>query len=892
MACITKGSSSSSHTMSFDVFVSFRGTDTRNNFTDHIFASLQRKGVVAFRDNHNINKGQLLEPEIFQAIKASRLFIVVFSKNYASSSWCLKELTMIADLVKETGQSVLPIFYDVTPSEVRKQSGEFHKAFARYEESFRDHLEMVQKWREAMKDIANRAGWDVMNKQEHEAIEKIVEEVINLLDNNQIWSFGDDLVDMHSRVKLLEEFLNLGANEVVRVIGICGMGGIGKTTVATALFDKISSQYHACCFIDDVSKIYREFGPIGAQKKLLCQALNQGNTEINNLYHGTKLVRTRLCHLKVLIVLDNVDQDEQLENLALNPKYLGAGSRIVIISRDTHILRNYGVNDVYNVPLLNPNKALQLFCRKAFKSDNILNDYGVLTNKVLRYVNGLPLGVKVLGSFLFDRDISEWRSALTRMKENPSKNIMDVLRISFDGLEEIEKEIFLDIACFFSRGYSKWEVKKFLDHRGFYSNIGMEVLIEKSLISCKDWEIKMHDLLSELGKSIVREKSPQEPINWSRLWDLKDLENVMIKNEEAKNVEAIVIKFQETTMTVNVLSKMKHLKMLILDELNFEGNLSYLSNELRYLSWNKYPSMCLPSNFHPDNLVELILHCSNVKQLWKGTKNLPNLRYLDLSYSESLIEMPDLTGVPRLRDLNLEGCIKIMRIHPSIGILRELHSLNLRNCKNLFLNLNIIFGLNSLRSVNLSGCTKLLKNGLLTKPREAEHLENVDQNRSAIQLSISSVYQILTLPLYLLSSRKHEDSLHLLLPYLSRLRDLDLSFCNLFKIPDSIGSLQSLFSLNLEGNKFARLPTTIKDLSSLSRLNLNNCKQLTYLPELPTINEKSSTPYLRELYVFNCPNLSEMVHNYRMVFSWMIQLFEVMTPSFLSFAYFFYVYNN
>ncbi|XP_020220437.2 TMV resistance protein N [Cajanus cajan] len=184
MACITNNSGSSSRTMNFDVFVSFRGEDTRNNFTDHLFAALRRKGVVAFRDNQNINKGQLLEPELMQAIKRSRLFIVVFSKNYASSSWCLKELTMIVDWVKETGQSVLPIFYDVTPSEVRKQSGEFQKAFAEYEESFRDDLEMVKKWREAMKAIANRCGWDVLNKLQHEEIEKIVEEVINLLGHN------------------------------------------------------------------------------------------------------------------------------------------------------------------------------------------------------------------------------------------------------------------------------------------------------------------------------------------------------------------------------------------------------------------------------------------------------------------------------------------------------------------------------------------------------------------------------------------------------------------------------------------------------------------------------------------------------------------------------------
>nr|KYP34529.1 TMV resistance protein N [Cajanus cajan] len=720
MACITSNSGSSSRTMNFDVFVSFRGEDTRNNFTDHLFAALRRKGVVAFRDNQNINKGQLLEPELMQAIKRSRLFIVVFSKNYASSSWCLKELTMIFDWVKETGQSVLPIFYDVTPSEVRKQSGEFQKAFAQYEITFRDDLEMVKKWREAMKAIANRSGWDLLNKLQHEEIEKIVEEVINLLGHNQILNFGDDLVDMHSRVKQLEELVDPDANEVVRVIGISGMGGIGKTTLATALFDKISHQYDACCFIDDVRKIYGEFGPMVAQKQLLCQALNQGNVEINNLYQGTLLVRTRLCHLKVLIVLDNVDQDEQLEKLALHPKYLGVGSRILIISRDSHILRNYGVNEVYNVQLLNANKALQLFCRKAFKSDNILNDYKELTYDVLKYVDGLPLAVKVLGSFLFDRDVYEWRSALARLKKYPNKDIMEVLRISFDGLKEMEKEIFLDIACFFCDTFhqqGKGRVKKLLNYRGFFPNIGMKVLIEKSLITCNNWDVKMHDLLKELGRSIVREKSPNEPIKWSRLWDFKDLQNIMIKNEEAENLEAMVIYYgqhlDDKTMAGNVISKMKHLKLLILQNVNFLGSLNYLSNELRYLSWHRYPFICLPSNFHPDNLVELILCHSNLKQLWKGTKHLPNLICLDLSYSKSLIEVPDLTGVPRLRDLILEGCINITRIHPSIGILRELFYLNLTNCKNLFHNLNMFFGLKSLKMLILSGCSKLLNNRFL-----------------------------------------------------------------------------------------------------------------------------------------------------------------------------------
>lgn len=253
--------------------------------------------------------------------------------------------------------------------------------------------------------------------------------------------------------------------------------------------------------------------------------------------------------------------------------------------------------------------------------------------------------------------------------------------------------------------------------------------------------------------------------------------------------------------------------------------------------------------------------------------------------------MPDLSGVPHLRNLNLQGCTKIVRIDPSIGTLRELDSLNLRNCINLFLNLNIIFGLSSLTVLNLSGCSKLLTNRLLQKPRETEHMEKIDENRSSIQLSTSSVYEMLMLPFYIFSSWK-QDSLGLLVPYLSRfpcLLNLDLSFCNLLQIPDAIGNLHSLVILNLGGNKFVTLPNTIKQLSKLRFLILEHCKQLKYLPELPTPKKRKNHKYYGELNTFNCPNLSEMELIYRMVFSWMTQIFEV-TTLFLSLYYFFYDY--
>jgi hypothetical protein len=192
-------------------------------------------------------------------------------------------------------------------------------------------------------------------------------------------------------------------------------------------------------------------------------------------------------------------------------------------------LREHGVDEVYKVRLLDHNNALQLFCRKAFKSNDIMSDYLDLTYDVLTYANGLPLAIKVLGSFLYGRAVSEWRSALVRLRENPRADVMNVLRISFDGLEDTEKDIFLDIACFFDE-YTEAYVKKILNFRGFHPEVGLRVLIDKSLITC-EWErIRMHDLFKELGKSIVREKSPKEPRKWNRLWDYKDVHNVISEN--------------------------------------------------------------------------------------------------------------------------------------------------------------------------------------------------------------------------------------------------------------------------------------------------------------------------------------------------------------------------
>ncbi|MFQ6635604.1 hypothetical protein Gotur_011608 [Gossypium turneri] len=454
------------------------------------------------------------------------------------------------------------------------------------------------------------------------------------------------------------------------------MGGIGKTTLARVVYTQMSPHFEGKSFVADIREVSNKCGFVSLQKQLLSQILPDKCFNFFNVHEGNAIISHRLSSKKVLVVLDDVDNVQHLKCLVGKRDWFSLGSRIIVTTRDEHMLRSYRIDDVYKPTTLNPNDALRLFNLKAFDSDTVPKyDFIELSKRIVHYADGLPLALEVLGSFLCGGDIIQWRSAIERLKQDSNKEILNTLRISFDGLEEREKNIFLDIACFFN-GEKKDLVMKVLDGCDFFPNIGIDVLIKKSLLKVDDDNqyLWMYALLQEMGRKIVEEKCVYEPGKRCRLWKERDVHHVLTKT--TKLIFVLLMVIRESSKVLNLsddtFSKMKKLRLLkVLCLSNCDG-LKYLSNELRLLDWTRYPLRYLPSSFRPDNLVALLLPYSHIEQLWKGNRPLYKLKMINLKGSQYLIKTPDFTTTPKLEALIMEGCTRLVDVHPSVRVLKML----------------------------------------------------------------------------------------------------------------------------------------------------------------------------------------------------------------------------
>lgn len=633
---MASSSSSLKRERSYDVFLSFRGTDVRNNFLSHLYTALYQNGISTYIDSEEMRKGDQIRPALMKAIEESQFAIIIFSKDYASSSWCLEEVAKIMECKTQKDLIVLPVFYKVEPREVRWGRGSYGRAMAKHESDFGKDSHKVKRWKKALYDASELSGWTTLNDEvEAEIVKKIVKDISMQIDQRPV-HVAEHLIGIHPRLIELNSMLKLGSDEDVRMIGLWGPGGIGKTTLGSALYNNFSRQFEGSCFLADVCKALEGPKDLAAlQKQLLSEILPGRRLVVFDVRKGISLMQNNLYRKKVLLVLDNVTDRSQLDALAGNLEWFGAGSRIIFTTRDKHLLISHRIKEdyIFEVKPLDDHDAFELLRGHAFPSN--INIRRALVDRVLRYANGHPLTLVQLGRFLYCRSEREWESSLNilgKILKNPSN---DTFKWSYDGLDDNAKEICLDIACFF-RGYSKEYTMKVLDSCNFESTIGVKVLAEKSFITEEGGTLQIsNNMIQLMAMDSVRQEYP------TRLWLLDDFRNVLSGHLVATALQSIVLILPEPekiNIGPNALTNLRRLKKLIMKNVHnsFQDPI-YLPNELKWFEWPECHPCITESSSGPEESTQLALHESNIQALNKQFEGPKKLESNNFSECPSLV---------------------------------------------------------------------------------------------------------------------------------------------------------------------------------------------------------------------------------------------------------------
>ncbi|XP_028769750.1 TMV resistance protein N-like [Neltuma alba] len=727
------------------------------------------------------------------------------------------------------------------------QRDSFATAMAAHEDIFRGDPEKVQKWKSALSEAASLStAWIFEDRNEFEFMERIVKDAYAMLPPKQLHHIGY-MVGLEPRVEEVISLLNQ-SNDRVHVF---------------------------CLMSKKAPKKYQ--GIVRLQQKLLSEILGEKIMVIGSVDKGMSRIKHRFCHKKVLLVLDDVDEAEQLEQLAGGCDWFGFGSK-VIITRNKQMLVAHNVEKTYEMMKLNQYDSCELFCWHAFHENQPPIAYQDMSSRAISYAQGLPLALKVIGSKLANENLEEWKSILEQYERIPERTIHEILKMSYDCLQAGAKRIFLDIACFINKEMMR-SINEIVEACDFGARFYFELLVDKSLITSVAGEdyFFMHELIRQMGREIVRQEAHLILKNAADYGIMK----TFLKYCGCNNIEGIRLdppQQEKVKWSGMAFEKMNNLRILVVRNIQFSTGPTYLPNNLRWLEWKGYPFAALPKDFSPSELIFLKLPESSFR-LKEALNILTSyVTYLDFSFCQFITEVPDMAQYQCLRILDLQRCHNLIKIHDSLGSLSKLIELNVSECTKLSIFPREI-KMASLEWLSFSGCRSLEYFPHVAGKMDALDYISIDGTAiKELPPSIENLSGLRWLYARSCSSLRELPTSLFMLPNLEELdygevhprnrkswmklkqdsqpitsncsmKSLSLKNCGLLdeELHLILNCFRNLREIYVSLNDFVSLPKCIKDCAEL-RLAVSECRRLRDMPELPS--------KLHEIDATNCTSLT------------------------------------
>ncbi|XP_039169948.1 disease resistance protein RPV1 [Eucalyptus grandis] len=789
--------SSSSPRPDYQVFLSFRGPDTRRTFADFLYTSLTGVGIRVFRDEEDLEKGKEMNPQLIQAIEQSKISIPVISKEYASSKSCLMELKEMVKCMDGKNHTIIPIFYYVNPSDVQNCTGPVKMALNEHKKRGRDDS-ILNPWKSALQRIGDLTGHHLHENQEKkhgEFIKLIVRKVEQMLQTRDL-ILPKQLVVVNPHVQEIMAKLKVDYRDgqeveigdtCEKVLLIHGIPGIGKTVLAKCVYNKLNHLFDACSFLEKFQEEIRDHSIVSVQNRLISHLHKENAQTFDCSDFALKHIESRFCAMKVLLLLDNVKDREQLSALVGELDWLGPGSRVIVTSQRDDVLKKVKGAEKFGLTTMQQDEALKLFCWHAFGRDSSPEELGSWQRKSLLLLMG----------FLW-----RLRRSWVEIGENKELCMGGILK-AFG--KEIVKSENKNEPCQRSRLWNHEEALDVLTNRKgtkFIGALGLEFADE--------------------SEGNISFQSDQ----FDRLWSLRFL------------------KLDWANIQGNSLA-------------NIQGySMGYISS-LRWLHWHHWrgcTKIMKSVDLDLQNLVIFDLSRSRVHVDWRGWKLFSmasNLKVLKLTGCTNLTSIPKFPKSWGLERLILEGCSNLAVINLSINKLEKLISLNLKGCS-LLNELPDLGPLTSLKELVIDGTSISRINfqeGSMMK------LKTLSARNCKDLTDISDSIGYLKSLKYLSLDGSGIHTLPESIGSLEKLKTLSLKNCQrLTDLPDGIGGLRSLQFLDLSYTEIKKLPTSVDDLKAMEVLRMRG----TFIQELPETILNREKPV--EIDISLCQELEAEIH--------------------------------